>query len=157
MREPGGGRGKATRHELVLRTYRQPGAVREHASHRHALERLAAELLQILSERRVELHGAALDERHHRERRAERLGQRGNVEDRVEGHRLGIRHERAPAERPLVQDLVAEPDQDDGARHLTGRRDRLDRFVDGGEVVGLGVGGGGKQEHEEREDTAPYR
>ena len=54
---------------------------------------------------------AALDQHHHAGRRRHHLGERGEVEHRVERHRLDSRHQRALPDRLLIQDPVAAPDQ----------------------------------------------
>ena len=59
---------------------------------------------------------ALLDQHHHARRRRHHLGQRSDVEDRVERHRLGRRHQRPVADRLLIDDAVADADEDDGAR-----------------------------------------
>ena len=66
----------------------------------------------------VQAHAALLDQLHHRRRRRDDLGQRGEVEDRVERHRLGRRHDRALAVRLFEDDRVAAPDEHDRARRL---------------------------------------
>jgi hypothetical protein len=66
-----------------------------------------------------------LHKHHHGRRGGHDLGERGEVEDRVQGHRLGRRFDGAPPERLLVEDLVAAADDHDGPRQLS----RLDRFL----------------------------
>ena len=59
---------------------------------------------------------ALLDQHHHARRRRHHLGQGGDVEHRVERHRLGRRHQRPVADRFLINDAIADANQDDGAR-----------------------------------------
>jgi len=120
-----------------------------------ALEALGPKLAQIAPERRLELDGAALDERHDGERRAEGLGERGDVEDRVERHRCRLGDEPAPSVRAVQEDLVAPPDEDDDPGNLAGG-DRVVRgFVDAGEVRRLG-GGERRREQEKQERDARH-
>ena len=63
-----------------------------------------------------------LDQHHHAGRRRDHLGERRQVEDGVERHRLDLRHERAVADGLLIHDLVAAPDQDHRARKASSPR-----------------------------------
>ena len=56
---------------------------------------------------------ALLDQHHHAGGRRHHLGQRREIEDRVERHRFARRHLRAVADRLLVDDAVAQADEHD--------------------------------------------
>ena len=58
--------------------------------------------------------------------RGDDLRQRGRIEDRVGRQTFDRRHERPIPDRLLVQNPIAAPDEDDGARELLVR----DRFLD---------------------------
>ncbi len=79
----------------------------------------------------VQTHLAALHEQHHARRGRHDFGQRREVEDRIERHRLDGRHQRPIADRFLIQHPIAPANQHDGARELLlGDRaldERLDR------------------------------
>ena len=89
---------------------------------------------------------ALLDQHHHAGRRRHDLGERGEVEDRVERHRLDRRDQRAAADRLLIEDPVAAADQ----HHRAGQlllgdcllHERLDRvepaLVDRGRLARVG-------------------
>ena len=123
--------------------------MRQQAPERDAAERPAAKLAQVPPEGCVERDAAALDERHHRERRAERLGERGEVEDRVLGHRLGRGQEPARAVRAVEEHAVALADEDDRAGQLARGDGVAGGLVDGGEVAR--ARGGGDEQEDERE------
>ncbi len=127
-------------------------AVREDPADRHVPELATPEFAQIGTERRVEPEPVPLDQCHDRERGAEGLRQRGDVEDGVLGHRLRVRDHLAPAEGTVIEDVVRLADDDHGAGNLAGRDDRLHRLVDGGEFGGLGEPSGGKQSQRDRAD-----
>ena len=74
----------------------------------------------------VEPDPALLDEHHDARRRRDDLGERRQIENRVERHRFGSRHERPIPDRLLVQNPIASPDEDDGAGEFLVR----DRFPD---------------------------
>src|SRR5438132_517629 len=83
------------------------------------------------------------------ERGAEGLRERGDVEDRVERHRRGLGDEPPRAVRAVQEDLVAQPDEDDHPRHLSGRHRVVRGLVDSGEVrLGGGDRRGEREEHE---------
>jgi hypothetical protein len=63
-------------------------------------------------------HAPVLDQFHDAGRRRHDLGQRGDVENGVEGHRLRRRVNGAPADRLLVDDTIAAADEHDRARQL---------------------------------------
>ena len=77
-----------------------------------------------------------LDEHHDAGRRRHDLGERRQIEDRVERHRLGRRHERAITERLLIEHAIAAADEHDGAGQLLLRdglaHERLDRVEPAG-------------------------
>jgi hypothetical protein len=106
--------------------------MREHAADGDPLERAPAELLEVLSERRVEVDGASLHQRHDREGGAERFRKRGNIENRVRSHGDRLREERPVAEGPVIEDLVAATDEDDDPGDVAGRDS----------VAGSGIHGG---------------
>ena len=132
--------GEARAHATVGRDGRQPRAVREQPADRHHLVGVAAKLPQVAAERRVELHLAALDERHHGQRRAERLGQRGDVEDRVLGHRDVLRDHAPQAPRAPIDDLVAPSDHHDDTGDLAGGHHFERGLVDPAPVLRRRVG-----------------
>ena len=80
----------------------------------------------------VEAQLAALDQNHHAGRRRHHLGERGEVEHRVQRHRLDSRDQRALPDRLLIEDPVPAPDQ----HHRSGQlllgdcllHERLDRL-----------------------------
>ena len=78
-----------------------------------------------------EANPSLLDQHHHARRCRDDLGERGQIEDRVLGHRLSDREHRALSERVMIANRVAAADEDDGAREIvTGDRgfdERLDR------------------------------
>ena len=113
----------------------QSGGVGHEPPDRDLVELLAAELLQVLAEGRVELDRALLDERHHRDRRADRFGEGGDVEDRVDGHGGGLRQEPARPVRALEQNVVAAADQNHDAGDLAAGDGVGGALVDSGEVV----------------------
>ena len=140
------------------RDRRQARAVREQPPDRDHVVRASAEFFEIPPERPVELDLTALDERHHGERRAERLRQRRDVEDRVLGHRHVIGHHAPRAPRAPIDDLVAAPEEDDDAGNLA-RSDRVDRgFVDAAPVLRRHAGRGQRERDEQdREDGGTER
>ena len=85
---------------------------------------------------------ALLDQHHHARRRRDHLGQRRQVEDRVERHRLDRGLDRAVAERLLVEHAIAAADQHDGAWQLLVRDGALNRGADEVEPRGVDAGGG---------------
>ena len=109
----------------------------------------APELPQVAPERRVELDRAPLDEGHDGKRGAEGLRERGDVEDRVGRHRRGLGDEPAPAVRTVQEDLVAQPDEDDDARDLSGNYCVARGLVDGDEVRLGGADRWGEREQQE--------
>ena len=125
-------------HHARRRDGREARAVGEQPLDRHLGEVRLLELAEITAERRVELDGPALHQRHHGQRGAHGLGQRGDVEHGVDVHRLGVGDQ--PPEPPgaLEQDLVTAADEHDDAGDLP----RLDGFpgdvVHRAEVGGLG-------------------
>ncbi len=94
---------------------------------------VALESRDVVETRSVRRTRAVLDQLHHAGRRRHDLGQRRDVEDRVERHRLGRRLDGAPADRLLIDDAIAAADEHDGARELLlgdrlfdERRDRVE-------------------------------
>ena len=75
-------------------------------------------------------NASLLDQDHDAGGRGDDLGQRGQVEHRVERHRLGVRHERAIADRFLIEDLVAPAHEHDRARQLLLLDRRADERLD---------------------------
>ena len=73
---------------------------------------------------------AILDQRHHRRRRRHHLGERGDVENRVERHRLRRGLHRAVAEGATIEHLVSAAGDDDGAGNLSGGDRLLDQRLD---------------------------
>src|SRR4029453_3901760 len=82
-----------------------------------------------------EPNSSLLDQHHHAGRRGNDFGQRSEVEDRVERHRLAGRHQRSIADRFLVDDAVADADQHHGTRQTflldVAPYQRLDSFQHG--------------------------
>jgi hypothetical protein len=87
-----------------------------------------AEVVEEARDAIVELHLPVAHQHHHGDRRRERLGQRREIEDRFEPHRMAIWNDRAEPECALEGDVVA------GAHH-----DR--RARDGALFHGFGEGG----------------
>src|SRR5437870_5189293 len=138
----------------VRRDRGEPRAVGQDPPDGDGLEPPATELTQIAPERLVELDRAALDERHHGERRAEGLRERGDVEDRCEHHRRGLGNEPARGVRAVQEDLVAPPDEDDDAGDLPGGHQGVRGCIDAGEVRRLGGGERWPEEEQEQERDA---
>jgi hypothetical protein len=78
-----------------------------------------------------QLHVPRLDELHHAGRRRHHFRERGDVEDRVFGHRLGRRLNRPAAEGRVVEDFVAAADQHDGAGEFLSGNRLVDQGRDG--------------------------
>ena len=70
---------------------------------------------------------AVLHQLHHARRRGDHLGQRRQVENGVERHRLDRRLDRAVADGLLVEHAIAASDQHDGAGQLLVGDGPLDR------------------------------
>ena len=68
----------------------EPAAMPEEHLHRHRPLAVGSELGQVADDRVLEPDLPAFEEDHRRGRRGDRLRQRGHIEDRVAGHRLGI-------------------------------------------------------------------
>ncbi len=110
---------------------RDPGGVGEQAPQR---DTLGSKLLQLREQRRdllVEREAPAVDERQGNAGADERLGQRGEVEDRVRRHRPRMRHDARRPERLVQEHLAAMADEGHRPRHDA----VVDRGLDGGADV----------------------
>ena len=112
---------EALRHGLARGQIGHPGGVRQKPRHRDVLEGGGVEFLEVLPERRVQVHLAHLPQPQDGGRGGHHLGERGDVEDGVGGHQLRMRNGRAPAEDLAVQDLIR-PGRPRGPRPAPPRR-----------------------------------
>jgi hypothetical protein len=95
-----------------------------------AIAAAGGDLRQESGRRIAETQLPLFDEDHHRRSRRDGLRQRGDVEDRVESHRLFLREEGAEAEGLAVEDPVLAADEHDGSRELASGDRLLDHRVD---------------------------
>ena len=106
----------------------------------------------------VQAHPAGIHQLHDRRGGGHHLGHGGQIEDGIRGHGRGMGHGRCARRRPLIDDPVLGPHQDDGAggmaggdllvRHLgdAGKAGRVDLVGDlgglGNRRSGVTAGGG---------------
>src|SRR5688572_9650129 len=82
----------------------------------------------------IQPHAALLHQSHYGGRCRHDLGQRGEIEDCVEGHRLRRRNDRPLSVRLLEEDFVSTPDEDDGSRSLLCGNRLFDQAIDAGKA-----------------------
>ena len=107
----------------------QTRLVRQQVANRDRLFSLTGELRQMPAHRIVEPKLAAFNQQHHARRGRQRLGERGQIEDRIDRHRLALRLDAAIAKGPQESDLALSRDEHHAAGHLLGcQRFDDDRF-----------------------------
>ncbi len=116
----------AVKLDLELEIGPQPRCVRQQLANGDGALAVAPELGDELRDRIGQANPPLLHQLHHAGGRRHDFGQGGQIEDRVFGHRLLNRPDRAPAERPVIHDRVAAADQDDGAGQFVARDGGLD-------------------------------
>jgi hypothetical protein len=82
----------------------------------------------------VEPEPARFDQLHYRGRRGHHLGQRREIEDRIDGHRLDRGNDGAPAVRFLEQNAIAATHQHHGSRRRTGLHGVVHHPIDSGKA-----------------------
>ncbi len=97
---------------------RQSRGVREQLKNRDRGLPTRGERRNEFRHRIAQPHASLLDQLHHARRGGHHLGERGQIEDRVLGHRLARRQNSTLAECLAVHHPIAVADQDDGARQL---------------------------------------
>ncbi len=85
---------------------------------RHPLFTEFAELRDVARNRVGEADLPALNQNHHRRRRRQHFCKRGEIEDRINGHRLCFRFESAMAKRFAIDDAPFARHQNDRAGRL---------------------------------------
>jgi len=119
----------------------QSGGVREQLAHGDAGGAVAVELRHVGAHRRVDLHGAALDEQHQGGRRRHDFREGGQVEQRAIG--LDGRAARGPGEPPVSfnkEHGVRAAHYERGARVGPRADPGLDDWIEGGGVERRGSG-----------------
>ena len=112
----------------------EPGAVREQVPEGHVGLPVHAEVVKEARYAIVELELPLAQQQHEGGDGGERLGERGEVEDRVGTHRRPFGLEAARAEGGVVEDLPGPADQDDRTGEGPRLDGRLEFALDGGEV-----------------------
>jgi len=92
--------------------------MRQQLSNRNVALAVALEAGNIRCHPIAQADAALLDEHHHARRRGDDLGQRRQIEDGVERHRLDRRRDGAIADGLLIEDSIASADEDNRARQL---------------------------------------
>ncbi len=103
---------------------REPRTMREQIAERDTDLTVHAEIVAEARDAIVEAELAVAHQHHDGDRGRQRLGQRRQVEDGLDAHRLAVGSDRAEAEGALEGDRVAAADHDRGA----GNNLLLDRF-----------------------------
>ena len=109
---------------------RQSRRMRQQMEYGDRLLAVRAELGDELRDGIAQTNAPLLHELHHARRRRHDFGQRGEIEDRVVGDRLGRRRDRATTERALVENAVAASDEHDGTRQFVARNRGVDERRD---------------------------
>lgn len=95
---------------------REAGEVRQQFANRDVLLAVLRELRQIGCHRIIEAHAAVLNQLHHRGCGCDALGERGKIEDRIGGHGLAFRLERAVTEGFAIDHAAIVADEQNSAR-----------------------------------------
>ena len=110
---------------------RHAGAVEENSPERHLAIGGGGQLGQVPRDGGVEVQSPVLGEGQDGGSRRDDLGQRGEIEDRVDGHRLLGGPDGPEAESLPVEDPIAPPDEDHRAREVAGGDGIANGLVDG--------------------------
>jgi hypothetical protein len=102
--------------------------VREEVPDGDAVLAVARELRNELRQRIVQPDAPLFHQLHHARRRRHDFRQRGEIEDRVFGHRLGYRGHDPLAERLVIDNRVAAAGGDDRAGQFMTRDSRMDQW-----------------------------
>src|SRR5262249_13746708 len=115
---------------------RQPGAVGHQLFYRDPFLSLLAKLRDVMRHRFAEADLALLDENHYRGRGSDDLGERREVEHRVEGHRLPLGRDRAVAKGFSINHTAVAGDENDGAGYFFALDCLARGFIDVGKTFG---------------------
>ena len=100
---------------LQIEVGREAGVVGEQFANGDVLLAVLRELGQLGGDRIVEANAALLHQLHDGRGGRDALGQRGEIEDRIDGHGLARGLERSIAERAAVDNVAVMADQEHGA------------------------------------------
>jgi len=120
----------------------EAGSVKQQVFDGDGLFPLGCELGEVLGDGVLDGQFLVLLEEHDGGGGGNGLGQRGQVEDGVDGHGFGLRFEGAGSERTAEEVAFGGADEDDGAGDSAGVNGVVDGGFDGGKFAGIESDGG---------------